>query len=74
METKATLDLDDHEMELIIQALTFAADEELYKANKFKANLYRMISRKVADEKVRYQDRQLEILAQKYGLKKKSLP
>lgn len=69
METTAAIRLDDMELELVIQSLRRASDAETYRGNVFRARLIDSLERKITKEQIRFQDKNVALLEEKYGIK-----
>lgn len=56
MISKASIDLDGHEMELIIQELRKGADRARREGDRFRADLLVILAMKIEKEKARFHE------------------
>lgn len=69
LEARAMVPLDDQELDIVIDALKMASAVAEHRDNRFRARLTEVLAMKIIGAKVRYQDKNVAILEEKYGIK-----
>lgn len=68
LETRLSLVVDDQELNILIDSLKVATREHRSNGNMFQMRMTELLTLKLMAERMRYQDRNVSILEEKYGI------